>query len=163
MKFKHLEEVNISYVRHFFLAFYISSVLFSTSIKTLIHGFYPDVFKTVATDNVEWLSCYLKGYRTNKKRKSDHIIEEDWINIDTKKIDTNKDQKHDETLHDEHATEPLLNTQQIENQSNEINSVSNFGLKFRNVEVSSEITDIKIESEVGTADSQKQVPEKTMD
>ena len=46
----HLEHKNLNYVEHLIFSLYLSSSLFVSSIKSLVHGFIPSFFKTSTTD-----------------------------------------------------------------------------------------------------------------
>lgn len=48
--FKHLAEKNIGYIAHLMQAWNISIQMLIGSISCFIHGIYPDVFDTTATD-----------------------------------------------------------------------------------------------------------------
>ena len=53
--FKHLQETNMGYFAHMFHSFGYAKEFFIASIKAVIHGIYPDIFKTTSTDLVNKL------------------------------------------------------------------------------------------------------------
>ncbi len=48
--FKHLTENNITYIKHFKQASFISLKMLYGSISCAIHAIYPDIFKTTGSD-----------------------------------------------------------------------------------------------------------------
>ena len=57
---EHLENKNLNYVEHLTFSLYLSSSLFVCSIKSLVHGFIPSLFKTSTTELSESLYDLLK-------------------------------------------------------------------------------------------------------
>lgn len=61
--FKHLSDVNMSYLEHFYFSGYLSIKLLVGSFKALIHSIYPDIYITSSSD----LSEELNNLLHNKK------------------------------------------------------------------------------------------------
>ena len=57
--FKHLRKVNMTYSEHLLGAFSYSGELFKGSIKSFIHGIFPNLYETSTTDLVKKLSIKL--------------------------------------------------------------------------------------------------------
>lgn len=55
MYFEHLHDKKFTYFEHMKRAWSISFTMWITSIKTFIHGIYPDIFVTSATDVIQYL------------------------------------------------------------------------------------------------------------
>lgn len=53
--FSHLAEVKMSYFQHLGRALKIGSTLMRAGTKTIIHGFYPDIFKDAASKETRQL------------------------------------------------------------------------------------------------------------
>lgn len=52
MKFRHLEEKRVGYLRHMCRAFYYSLISLKASFAFFVHAIYPDVFETTGSDTV---------------------------------------------------------------------------------------------------------------
>ena len=63
MKFKHLEDKNMTYGEHFLQTLYICAVCIYCSIIVFIHGIYPDIFTTTVS---ETLSTMLETVNVKK-------------------------------------------------------------------------------------------------
>ncbi len=60
MKFKHLDENKESYLIHMHHALHISYCMFTSSIKCLIHAFYPDIFEDSASSTCTQIIKYME-------------------------------------------------------------------------------------------------------
>jgi len=58
-RFKHLDDVNMSYCDHFSRSCEFSIKFFVSSVKACIHSFWPDIFVTSTTDSIGELSKIL--------------------------------------------------------------------------------------------------------
>ena len=65
--FKHPYENNMTYLEHFFNSFFMSTYLFTCSIKALLHSIFPFVYETSTTDCVKYLNKLLESMHKNKK------------------------------------------------------------------------------------------------
>lgn len=65
LQFDHLDEKNLSYFGHATSALNIAGNLFLASVKTAVHAFMPDTFKTAASDCAETILAETKGHNTN--------------------------------------------------------------------------------------------------
>lgn len=52
MKFRHLEEKRVGYMKHMCRAFYYSLVSLKASVIFCIHAVYPDAFQTTGSDTI---------------------------------------------------------------------------------------------------------------
>jgi hypothetical protein len=59
--FKHLAENKESYLTHMHHAFHISYCMFTSSIKCLIHAFYPDIFIDSASSTCSEIIKYMEN------------------------------------------------------------------------------------------------------
>lgn len=57
--FGHLRDRNVTYFNHMFIAFHISYRLLTTGVKSFVHGIFPFVYVTSATDTVNDLHTEL--------------------------------------------------------------------------------------------------------
>ena len=134
MKLKHLEETKLTYFSHFTRSIYISVVLFTTSIKSLVHAIYPEVFQTSATDNINYLSNYLYRDNINTTHPNQLLGDQEWINVGEKnkrkKINTQHTEKIQENNNDEKKIDNTVNTENTK-EDYELNSLSKSGIKLR--------------------------------
>lgn len=57
--FRHLEEEEVKYFRHFSRAAKFSFFCFVCAVKSLIHGFIPDVFKDTSGELEQRIESFL--------------------------------------------------------------------------------------------------------
>jgi hypothetical protein len=67
--FSHVEENNLTYFQHMRTAFSISYQLISTGIKSFVHGIFPPVWQTSASDKVRELNQYFLGRHHNTSKQ----------------------------------------------------------------------------------------------
>lgn len=61
MTFQHLENKNIGYFPHLIQAWKIAGLMVCSGVACFIHGIYPDIFSTTATDISDYI---VKTYGT---------------------------------------------------------------------------------------------------
>lgn len=71
LQFDHLDDKNLGYFEHATGALMIAGNLFLSSIKTVVHAFMPDIFKTAASDCAENILEKTKGINTTNNDISD--------------------------------------------------------------------------------------------
>mgnify|MGYP001430310669 CR=1 FL=1 len=54
--FKHLYDVKMTYLEHFYFSGYLSIILLVGSFKALIHSIYPDIYITSTSELSEELN-----------------------------------------------------------------------------------------------------------
>lgn len=58
----HLAEIDESYVQHFGHALSFSFCMFKTGFAVMVHGFFPELFKTTASETINKLhDCMVKN------------------------------------------------------------------------------------------------------
>lgn len=67
MKFRHLEEKRVGYVKHMCRAFYYSLVSLKASIVFCVHAVYPDVWETTGTDTIIGLHELFEAHGIKKQ------------------------------------------------------------------------------------------------
>tara|TARA_B100001093_G_C26817015_1_gene1010203 strand:- start:275 stop:595 length:321 start_codon:yes stop_codon:yes gene_type:complete len=100
----HLDEKNISYLKHASEALGISLGLFSTGFKMLVHAVAPDVFTTAASDYAAELQNKLNN--TPKKQTNTYgtfnyeKVNETEECVEEKDIESNKVENKEENIKD---------------------------------------------------------------
>lgn len=67
MKFRHLEEKRVGYLRHMCRAMYYSLVSLKASAVFCIHAIYPDVFATTGSDTIIGLRELFEEHESKKE------------------------------------------------------------------------------------------------
>ena len=58
--FKHLKDVNMSYIAHMKFSLFLSFTFFKAAFGAFIHAIYPDILVTSSTDTLELLNIEMK-------------------------------------------------------------------------------------------------------
>jgi hypothetical protein len=54
-RFNHLKKQNMTYLSHMRQAFYLGYRLCASGVKVIVHGIFPDVYETAATETINEL------------------------------------------------------------------------------------------------------------
>jgi hypothetical protein len=60
IKFKHLEEIKMTYFQHFLFAIKLSATFFLLSFTSLMHAILPCIFVKTASDNIKELNNFFE-------------------------------------------------------------------------------------------------------
>ena len=58
--FKHLKDVNMTYLEHMKFSLFLSFNFFKASFSAFIHAIYPDILVTSSTETLELLNIEMK-------------------------------------------------------------------------------------------------------
>ena len=64
---KHQKSVDETYLQHFYHAMSFSCLLFSLSLKALVHALFPFCYETAVSDRVKTLSAGMQKRREEAK------------------------------------------------------------------------------------------------
>ena len=67
--FSHLTKVKMSYIQHLNYSLNFSRILFSGSMKALVHGIFPNLYETSTTDLARELNIKLFDHKMPENDK----------------------------------------------------------------------------------------------
>jgi hypothetical protein len=64
--FKHLKNINMTYLEHMKFSLFLSFNFFKASFNAFVHAIYPDILVTSSTDTLELLNIEMEKNVINK-------------------------------------------------------------------------------------------------